>query len=149
MSQSLRQQELLSENDQHSQQFDLEKYSQRNIDNEEIRSGLSQDSQSSPLLDEKNQQDDPEQGFHRPRQRILYQLRNGAILAFLLSTCITNIILLTRVTPHERSKYADLATDVPTKFEWATEYSNPNLSEAATLWEAISFDVGMVALPYT
>lgn len=34
-------------------------------------------------------------------------------------------------------------------FEWATEYANPNLTESGPLWDAINFDIGMVALWYT
>ena len=43
---------------------------------------------------------------------------------------------------------ANLPSEVLKPFEWATEYANPNLTEAGALWDAINFDVGMVALPY-
>ena len=161
------QQGVLTRKEKQDGDSNLENYSQVMADDEENQLSLSKDSQRSPLLEEKERdnQDNPEQSSHRPRKTITYQLRNGAIFAFLSLSCITNIILLTRKLPHERSKYgalsilhyfsfsanfhrADLATDVPVAFEWATEYSNPNLTEAAALWESISFDVGMVALPY-
>ena len=105
------QQGVLTRKEKRDGDLNLENYSQIMADDEENQLSLSEDSQGSPLLEEKERdnQDNPEQSSHRPRKRITCQLRNGAIFAFLFLSCITNIILLTRKPPYERSKYGPLS----------------------------------------
>ena len=43
-------------------------------------------------------------------------------------------------------RLADLTSDSALPWTHGTEYSNPNLTEASPLWEAIDYDSGVVAL---
>lgn len=44
---------------------------------------------------------------------------------------------------------AGLEADKVLEIPWMTKYGNTNLTEAAVVWEDISFDAGMVALDHT
>ena len=88
-------------------------------------------------------------------------------LVLLLFSSVADIAFLTYnrldALTHEGSKYdtllfnilfsdltpwtANLQANLAIRFEWVADYASPNLNESGKIWDSISFNAGMVALP--